>query len=61
MSSGSFINNVTYKTIYLQIIYIHIYIYIYREREREREDLALNNLQWLICHKTQPTNQTLTM
>ena len=20
-------------------------------------DLALNNLQWLICHKTQPTNQ----
>ena len=21
------------------------------------EDLALNNLQWLICHKTQP-NQT---
>ena len=23
-----------------------------------KEDLALNNLQWLICHKTQP-NQTL--
>ena len=22
-----------------------------------RHDLALNNLQWLICHKTQP-NQT---
>ena len=22
-----------------------------------KEDLALNNLQWLICHKTQPTNQ----
>ena len=21
-------------------------------------DLALNNLQGLICHKTQPTNQT---
>ena len=21
-------------------------------------DLALNNLQWLICHKTQPTNLT---
>ena len=20
-------------------------------------DWALNNLQWLICHKTQPTNQ----
>ena len=27
---------------YLQIIYIC------------KEDLALNNLQWLICHKTQP-------
>ena len=23
-----------------------------------KEDLALNNLQWLICHKTQP-NQIL--
>ena len=22
-------------------------------------DLALNNLEGLICHKTQPTNQTL--
>ncbi len=22
-----------------------------------KEDLALNNLQWLICHKTQPNNQ----
>ena len=22
-----------------------------------KEDLALNNLQWLICHKTQPTKQ----
>ena len=27
---------------------VYIYIYIYEE------DLALNNLQWLICHKTQP-------
>ena len=27
----------------------HIYlVYMYKE------DLALNNLQWLICHKTQP-------
>ena len=24
-----------------------------------KEDLALNNLQWLICHKTKP-NQTKT-
>ena len=29
----------------------HIYlIYMYKE------DLALNNLQWLICHKTKPNN-----
>ena len=21
-----------------------------------KPDLALNNLQWLICHKTKPTN-----
>ena len=25
-----------------------------------KEDLALNNLQWLICHKTQP-NQIIYM
>ena len=31
----------------------HIYL-IYLSKQ----DLALNNLQWLICHKTQP-NQTL--
>ena len=23
-----------------------------------KEDSALNNLQWLICHKTKSTNQT---
>ena len=23
-----------------------------------KEDLALNNLQWLICHKTKPTKPT---
>ena len=22
-----------------------------------KEDSALNNIEWLICHKTQPTNQ----
>ena len=35
----------------------HIYlIYLYKE------DLALNNLQWLICHKTKPNQiiQTIT-
>ena len=43
---------------YLQNVFTnHIYIYIYI---REREDLALNNLQWFICHKTQP-NQTFTL
>ena len=42
-SSDSF-NNVINK-----MFTNHIYlIYMYKE------DLALNNLQWLICHKTQP-------
>ena len=35
-------------------IYIYIYIYIYKQ------DLALNNPQRLICHKTQPTKQQTT-
>ena len=47
MSSGLF-KNVIYK-MRLQIIY-SIYMY--------KEDLELNNLQCLICHKTQP-NQIL--
>ena len=46
MSLGSFKNVI--NKICLQIIYIQ-YICI--------ENLALNNLQWLICHKTKP-NQT---
>ena len=46
MSSGSF-KNCYEQTIRLLIIYILICTY--------KEDLALNNLQWLICHKTQPT------
>ena len=42
----------------LDLVYIYIYIYREREREREkeREDLALNNSQWLICHKTNKPN-----
>ena len=40
MSLGLF-ENVIYK-MFLQILYIHMYA----------EDLALNNLQWLICHRT---------
>ena len=43
MSSGSF-ENVIY-TIFLEIIY-SIYM--------NKEDLALNNLHRLICHKTKP-------
>ena len=43
MSSDSFIN-VIYKMC-LEIIY-SIYMY--------KMDLALNNQQWLICHKTKP-------
>ena len=47
MHSGSF--KMGYQqTIWLQTIHL---IYIYQQ------DLALNNLQGLICHKTQPTNQ----
>ena len=51
-SSGSF-KNVICQTC-LQIIYIYIYIYIIY---LHKHDWALNNLQWLIWHKTQP-NQT---
>ena len=25
----------------------------------QKEDLALNNLQWLMCHKTQPNQSML--
>ena len=46
----SLFKNVIYK-MRLEIIYI---IYMYKK------DLALNNLQWLICHKTKPTNYSLT-
>ena len=43
MSSESF-KDVIYK-MYSETIYL---IYIYKK------DLALNNLQWLICHQTKP-------
>ena len=46
MNSGLF-KNVTYNLIHLLIINIYIYIY-------KKNDLALNNLQVLVCHKTQP-------
>ena len=43
MSLGSFKDVI--NKMYLKIIYIqHVY----------KEDLAINNLQWLICHKTLP-------
>ena len=53
-SSGSF-KNVTNKMC-LQI-YIYIYIYIYVCVCVYKEDFALNNLQWLICHKIQPNQE----
>ncbi len=46
MSSGPFKNVITKMC--LEMIYL---IYMHKK------DLALNNQQWLICHKTQPTNQ----
>ena len=45
MGSGLF-KNVIFKICLEIIYYIYIYIYIIKK------DLALNNLQWLICHKT---------
>ena len=47
MSSGAF-KNVTYK----------LFVYKSYIRFMYKEDLALNNLQGLICYKTQPTNQS---
>ena len=44
MNWGSFKNVI--NKISLQIIYL---IYMYKE------DMALNNLQWMIYHKTNPT------
>ena len=43
MNSGS-LKNVMYNT-GLEIIYLI---------EMNKKDLVLNNLQWLICYKTQP-------
>ena len=48
MSSGLF-KNVTKQTICLQIIYLMC-----------KQDLALNKLQGLICHKIQSTNTSKT-
>ena len=49
MRPGSFKNVISKMC--LQFIYL---IYMYKE------DLALNNLQWLICHKTKPKETFLT-
>ena len=46
MSSGSF-QNVIKKTFTNHEYLIYMY----------KRDLALSNLQWLICHKNQLTNQ----
>ena len=46
-SSGSFKNVI--DKMCKQIIYVfNMYVY--------KEDLALNYVQWLICHKTQPNH-----
>ena len=45
MSLGLF-KNVTNKMFRNHLFDIYIYMY--------KNDLALNNLQWLICHKTKP-------
>ena len=47
MSSSSF-KNVINRMFLNPIFNVYIYIYIYKE------ELALNNPQWLICHKTHP-------
>ena len=44
MSSGSFKNVI--QKMFTNDVYL---IYMYKQ------DMALNNLQWLICHKTGPT------
>ena len=49
MNSGLF-KNVIYK-MYLEILYL---IYMYKN------DLALNDLEGLICHKTKPNLETFT-
>ena len=50
MSLGSFKDVI--NKMCLQTIYVLIYMY--------EEDLVLNNLQWLICNKTQP-NQIISI
>ena len=45
MNSGSFKNNKICSQSYKYQIYLY------------QQDLALNNLQWLICHKTNAPNQ----
>ena len=47
--------NYSFKNPISLSIYLSIYIYIYIYTQ----DLALNKLQGLICHKTQPTNQPI--
>ena len=50
MNSGLFKNVILKICVYKSYIYIYIYI----------KDLALNNLQWLICHKNQTTEGFVT-
>ena len=45
------INSGLFKNVICKMC-LESYIYMYKK------DLALNNLQWLICHKTQPNQGT---
>ena len=53
MSFGLFKNNVTNKLFIYKSYVFYIYMY--------KQDLALNNQQVLICHKTQQTYKQLFM
>ena len=53
MSSGLF-KNVTYKL-------YHIYVYIHTDIHTHKQDLALNNLQGLICYKPNQPSQNFHM
>ena len=53
MSSNSFKDVIYHPEFANYVFYIYIYIY--------KQDLTLNNLQGLICHKTQPTIQPINL
>ena len=42
---------VSFKRFFIQTIHLKIHTY--------KKDFTLNNLEWLLCNKTQPTNQSI--